>query len=133
MRTEIFIDFDGTITDPTYGTSLPPQDGCVDTINRLYDSGNFEIIIYSCRSNPDICSPSQNKFLSSDATHLEKKWAAESAEEEMIEYLKTTGIKFHRVVPNKPHYHIIIDDRAINPSQGWSNIGDKINESISSN
>lgn len=133
MRTEVFIDFDGTITDSVVGTEGPPQSHCVETINSLYDSGKYEIVIYSCRSNPEFSGSITKKRAGNGATALELKWAKETIQEEMMTYLHDHGIKFHRVEPNKPHYHIIIDDRAMNPKQGWLEIGKEINESFGSN
>jgi hypothetical protein len=122
---EIYIDFDGTITVPNVNfeeaIQQPPQEGCVETINALYDAGNL-ISIYSCRSNPEVVGTAKRKLLSFNPTTLEKQWAAQTLEEEMISYLNFYKIKFHNIVKDKPHYHIIIDDRAFNPKAGWQNI-----------
>jgi predicted mannosyl-3-phosphoglycerate phosphatase (HAD superfamily) len=98
---EIFIDFDGTITN-FHGFDRDPAENAVETINKLYDAG-FGIVIYSCRSNPEICSHEE---------HLK-----------MVNYLTRNGIKFHRIEFDKPYYTLIIDDKAINPNIGWDNIG----------
>lgn len=98
---EIFIDFDGTITQ-FHGFEHPPQENAVETINHLYDAG-FGIVIYSCRSNTEVCDPIDHK--------------------KMVLYLEKYGIKFHRIQIGKPYYTLIIDDKALNPSIGWDNIG----------
>jgi hypothetical protein len=102
----VFIDFDGTIT-PVHGFSEEPSEEVVRAINELYDSGFYEIVIYSCRANIEIC----------DHSDVEK----------MEEYLKRNGIKYHRVQEGKPLYNYIIDDRAFNPNTTpWEKICDTI-------
>lgn len=103
---EVFIDFDGTIS-PEHGFNKEPEADVIDTINELYDSGECTIVIYSCRANPEICDPS-------DVAKMEQ-------------YLSLHGIKYHRVEPNKPHFHVIIDDRSFNPTLvSWTRIRDLI-------
>jgi histidinol phosphatase-like enzyme len=123
---DIFIDFDGTITDPSMSfeeaIQSPPQEGAIESINKLYDAGH-NISIYSCRSNQDVVGSIKRKMLSINQTALERKWVSQTLEDEMIEYLNIHKIKFHTIVKGKPHYHMIIDDRAFNPNtQGWKNI-----------
>ena len=102
----VFIDFDGTIT-PTHGFLDAPEKEVVRVINELYDSGFHEIVIYSCRANPEVCNPSDV--------------------EKMERYLKRHGVKYHRVQEGKPLYDYIIDDRAFNPSATpWEEIRDTI-------
>jgi len=126
---DIYIDFDGTITDPDvdFATAVErdPQPGCVDAINALYNAGH-EITIYSCRSNPEVVGNIKRKMLTQHPTTLEKQWVARTLEEEMIAYLRVHKIPFHNVVKNKPYYQIIIDDRSFNPKQGWTNILNEI-------
>lgn len=121
---DIFIDFDGTITEPgdfSEAIQKAPQAGAVEVINTLYDAGH-NIIIYSCRSNPAVVGRAKMNLLSINPTTLEKQWAAQTLEEEMVGYLKAHKIKYHSIQRDKPHYQIIIDDRARNPSEGWVNI-----------
>lgn len=98
---EIFIDFDGTITQE-HGFTDPRPDA-IDVINRLYDAGHI-IVIYSCRANPQICPPEDV--------------------DKMKRYLSSHGIKYSRIEPNKPVFSLLIDDRAMNPliHGGWSNL-----------
>jgi hydroxymethylpyrimidine pyrophosphatase-like HAD family hydrolase len=84
-----FIDFDGTICP-----GGPPTAACVRTIKKLKEH-NHTVVIYSCRSNPNCVE---------DA-------AFETAE--MVNFLKTYGIPFDRIEPNKPLFNFIIDDRAL--------------------
>ena len=98
----VFIDCDNTIT-PVHGFSEPPSKETIDSINKLYDSGRYEIIIYSCRANPEICDPSDVK--------------------KMTTYLIQNGIRFHKIEPNKPLFDYIIDDRSLNPKlMSWADI-----------
>ena len=126
---DIYIDFDGTITDPELDFSeaiqKAPQPGSIEAINILYDAGHT-ISIYSCRSNPDVVGSIKRKLLNVNPTTLEKKWIAQTLEEEMIGYLRFHKIKYHNIVKSKPHYHLIIDDRALNPKMGWNFILQKI-------
>jgi histidinol phosphatase-like enzyme len=122
---DIFIDFDGTITDPDLdfaeAAQAPPQPGSVEAINKLYDAG-YTISIYSCRSNPEVVGNIKRKMLTINPTELERQWVAQTLEDEMVAFLRIHKIKYHHIVKGKPHYHIIIDDRAFNPKQGWDNI-----------
>ena len=103
----VAIDFDGTIVEQ----QVPPSIGVLfedakAAINKLYDSGNYVIIIWSVRVNKD--------------------------EEDMIKFLDDNGIKYHYVnrncdeflklldeknggfeVPRKIYYDAAIDDRNV--------------------
>jgi len=122
---EIYVDFDGTITDPNLEFSeaiqKDPQPGCVEVLRKLYDAGHT-ITIYSCRSNPEVVGTVKRQLLAFHPTALEKQWASQTLEEEMVGYLKFYNIPYNNIINNKPHYHIIIDDRAMNPKDGWNNI-----------
>lgn len=122
---DIYIDFDGTITDPNLSfedaIQAPPQVGSVETIRKLYDAGHT-ISIYSCRSNVEVVGNIKRKMLSVNPTTLEIQWVAHTLEEEMVSFLKQHKIPYHNIVRNKPHYTYIIDDRAINPKLGWDKI-----------
>jgi len=100
---EIFIDFDETIS-PGYVNEdykpLPPTQEVIDAVNRIQK--DYTVVIYSCRSNPEVCDP--------------------QAELEMIMYLEKYGIKYDRIEINKPHYRVLICDKTINPKHGWNNI-----------
>lgn len=107
---KVYIDCDSTIT-PVHGFSEPPEKTTIDSINSLYDSGQYEIVIYSCRANPNICDPSDVK--------------------KMTTYLTQNGIRFHRVEPNKPLFDYLIDDRTLNPQLiSWSDITNIITNEI---
>lgn len=92
----IFVDFDKTLTIEHMTTIIntTPNFNLISRINEMYDAGNT-IVIYSCRSNPEICDKKQ--------------------EEKMIEWLSLYKVKYTRIEKNKPYYDIIIDDKAISP------------------
>lgn len=101
-KKEVFIDFDGTITE-SHGFNSPVKNGAIESIKKLFVSGKFIIVIYSCRANSDICDP----------TDIDK----------MQKYLKIHDIPYHRIEYGKPHFHYIIDDRSYNPkSTPWEDI-----------
>lgn len=103
----IFIDFDKTITDE-YGFDQEPNKEAKNAINKLFDSGH-KIVIFSCRSNPYVCDPLDEK--------------------KMINYLQKHDVKFHEIVKNKPLFDMLIDDRSMNPHiQGWENILNMLGE-----
>jgi hydroxymethylpyrimidine pyrophosphatase-like HAD family hydrolase len=100
---QIIIDLDGTICteEKTFSRSLAvPLDGAIETINKLYDSGNT-IIIYSAR------------------TWMEFEMTAN--------WLNKFQIKYHQLVLGKPIGDLWIDDRAIN-FNGWKNVQELVNK-----
>ena len=86
-----FIDFDGTIC-PNSGS--PPSIACLRVMNRLWEC-NHEIIIYSCRSNPECVDD----------------YVAATAE--MKEYLDTYNVPYDSIRYGKPLFNYYIDDRNI--------------------
>ena len=86
-----FIDFDGTICPNNDG---PPQKECIEVLKRLKEC-NHEIIIYSCRSNPE-CVEDANQ-----------------STQDMIAYLNAYGVPFDGIEKNKPFFNYYIDDRAV--------------------
>jgi hypothetical protein len=84
-----FIDFDGTICPNTGG---PPHADCIDSLKKLKEC-NHQIFIYSCRSNPSLVD--------------------KNSEIEMIKYLDLYEVPYDGIIPKKPLFNYIIDDRAI--------------------
>jgi trehalose-6-phosphatase len=103
----IFIDFDGTIC-PSHRDDTPPAPEAVQLIQQLHASGDHEIVIFSCRSNLEICQ--------------------RGTEVAMVEYLAKHGIPYHRIQAGKPLYDVLIDDRALNPTHegGWAAIAERL-------
>ncbi len=97
----IAIDFDGTlVTGPMpRGRALRWVAGARDALAALLDAGH-DVIIYSCRSNPDVCPP----------------WMME----QMTEWLSSHGFLRARhegsltiSTGGKPLADLYIDDRAV--------------------
>ena len=88
-------DIDGTICSLTYGgkygRATPFQD-MIDKINELYDSGHT-IKMFTARG-----SVSGNDYTDLTVAQL-SRW----------------GVKYHELIMNrKPHYDLLIDDKAVN-------------------
>ncbi len=99
---QIIIDLDGTICteEKTYSRSMAkPQEGAVDSVNKLYDAGHT-IIIYSARTWMEF--------------------------EMTTHWLKTNGVKYHQLILGKPIGDVWIDDRALT-FDNWENITNKLN------
>lgn len=101
------IDFDGTIVEhkyPKIGDLLP---GARRIINALYNKGHY-IIIWTCRLEPELT--------------------------EMINFLKTMRIKYHKVNENAPlkllgykpdpkvFANVYIDDLNLGGFPGWNHV-----------
>ena len=98
-------DIDGTICTPTKGRdyeSAQPFKSRIDTINKLYNEGNY-IIFLTARA--------MGRF--SDERH---KIAQAKAEEVLFDLtqqqLKEWGVKYHELIMGKPHADMFIDDKA---------------------
>jgi len=93
----IFVDFDGTLYEghhKDFDLWMKPNERVVSVIRQLYEEDN-EIVMYSCRSNPNICD--------------------QKDEELMIKWLIKNGIPFDRIEKDKPYFDMLIDDRACSP------------------
>lgn len=76
-----------------------PKANAIETINKLYESGNT-IIIYSART-----------------------WV----EYEMtVDWLNKHGVRYHQLMMGKPIGDVWIDDRAINCNNNWEEIASKL-------
>lgn len=90
---EIFFDIDGVITIETEGYSneeylaRTPNKSVINIINMCYKDPKFKVTLYTAR-------------------HL--------CDKEVTEYwLRTHGVKFHELILGKPHYDLLIDDKAL--------------------
>jgi len=92
MATNIFVDFDSTLTtgegEPWFIDELDeyPRWDMIELVNDLYKQ-NHTIIIYTARR--------------------------EEVREETEYYLKKWGVMYHALVMDKPGYKMLIDDRAM--------------------
>lgn len=93
---KLFVDFDGTISPIHYPNSLtePPHSDCVKTLLKFKEQG-FQIVIHSCRANPDLGLPRPKEAVA-----------------EMIDYLKKHNIPYDSIDTTKQLYSLLIDDRA---------------------
>lgn len=106
----IYIDFDHTISPNGYTfdpqtMDLPPLTGAVETIQALKNR-RHKIIIFSCRSNPEV--------VGEEVVEMKTK--------EMTDYLTKHGIPFDEVFNQKPNYDVVIDDKAIRCNDNWAEI-----------
>ncbi len=91
-KKDIFFDIDGVITIETEGYSnaeylaRTPNNNTISLINVLYERGEHKITLYTAR-------------------HLEDREVTE-------QWLSENEVKYHELILDKPHYDILIDDRA---------------------
>lgn len=99
---QIIVDLDGTLCteEKQFSRSLAkPIKKAIEAVNNLYSKGHI-IVIYSARN-----------------------WV----EYEMtIFWLKKNRVKFHQLIMGKPQGDLWIDDRSVNPKEGWDRILDMI-------
>jgi len=97
MKTLVYIfDVDGTILE-TYDSKYAecvPIPGRIELVNKLYDKGN-KIIYWTARGATS----------GIDWYDFTKK------------QLDGFGCKYHEFFTKKPHYHIWVDDKAINANE----------------
>lgn len=95
----IAFDLDHTIvengTEENDFLDATPIENMVELVNMIYDEG-FEIMIFTARSKP---------------------WSQVQLEEWLRNDI---GLKFHYVYMHKPHYSILVDDRAVGWKEGFT-------------
>jgi phosphoheptose isomerase len=89
------MDIDNTIciTDGNHYLVSQPIKEVIDWVNKLYDEGN-EIVFFTGRGSK----------------------SGEDWREWTKAQLATWGVKYHKLIFGKPHYDIIVDDKALQPS-----------------
>jgi len=93
IKKDIFFDIDGVITIETEGYSneeylaRTPNKSVINIINMCYKDPKFKVTLYTARHGCD--------------REITESW------------LRTHGVKFHELILDKPHYHILIDDRVL--------------------
>jgi hypothetical protein len=101
VKTLVF-DVDGTLVSysgwhgiDVYGEPL--QDN-IDLVNKLFDSGRYQICIWSSRTN-----------------ELIQGYPKQELKNRLEQELKKIGVRYHKILDeNKPLYFCLIDDRVIN-------------------
>jgi hypothetical protein len=91
-------EYDGWQGIDHYGKPIQEM---IDCINKLYNSGKYEIAIWSCRTNPFIQGYPQALLMA-----------------RLIRELGFAGVKYHKILYEyKPLFHCIIDDNSVNPDR----------------
>lgn len=120
---DIFVDFDGTIcpnkNGEIYAPEAPPSLACMETLRLLQKAGH-RIVIYSVRSNQG----ETNKPYGHN---------------EMLEYLDKYKVPFDDIDSSKPHFRMIIDDKALgvpldsNKNVNWTMVQSLIEKKLKGN
>lgn len=98
----LMFDIDDTITlwdDNREYTKFKPIKAMVSKINLLYDQGHH-ITLFTARG---MTSVGPDKI----STEIVP---------ELLDNLKSIGLKFHELITHKPSYDLLVDDKAIDPN-----------------
>ena len=104
-RMRYCVDIDGTICTPTKGRdyeSATPYKSRIETLNKLYDEGNY-IIYFTARA--------MGRF-SDERYPIAAAKASEVLFDLTQQQLKEWGVKYHELIMGKPHADMFIDDKA---------------------
>ena len=104
-RMRYCVDIDGTICTPTKGRdyeSATPYKSRIETLNKLYDEGNY-IIYFTARAI--------GRF-SDERYPIAAAKASEVLFDLTQQQLKEWGVKYHELIMGKPHADMFIDDKA---------------------
>jgi len=94
----VIFEYDGWLGIDYYGKPIQEM---IDCINKLYDSGKYQICIWSTRTNPHV----QGYPLHDLINMLYGK-------------LADAGVKYHKILDEpKPLFYALIDDNSINPDR----------------
>ena len=92
------VDIDGTICTDTKGNydKCKPYTNVIEKINEMYDSGHT-ILLFTARGT------TSGRDLYDFTKHQVESW----------------NLKFHQLILGKPHFDILIDDKAINNKEWY--------------
>jgi len=94
----VIFEYDGWLGIDHYGEPIQEM---IDCINKLYDSGKYQICIWSTRTNPHVQG---YEFM-----YLKSR---------LMDELYKAGVKFHKILGEpKPLFYCLIDDNAVNPDR----------------
>ena len=94
----VIFEYDGWHGIDHYGEPIQEM---IDCINRLYDSGKYQICIWSTRTNPHVQGYPFEKLKTALMCRL-------------IDY----GVKYHKILSEpKPLFYCFIDDNSCNPDR----------------
>ena len=107
MRTMIF-DVDGVLFEydewhgiEHYGKPIKEN---VNLCNAIYESGKFEVCIWTTRTNPYVQGYPQEQLIKA-----------------LTEQLTLAGVKYHKILLEpKPLFYAMMDDRSYNPDKAKS-------------
>ena len=93
----VIFEYDGWLGIDHYGEPIQEM---IDCINKLYDSGKYQICIWSTRTNPHV----QGYTFGELKTRLQKQLEGR--------------VKYHKILSEpKPLFYCLIDDNAVNPDR----------------
>jgi hypothetical protein len=94
----VIFQYDGWHGIDHYGEPIQEM---IDCINRLYDSGKYQICIWSTRTN-----------------HYVQGYPFETLTTALECHLLDAGVKFHKILSEpKPLFHCLVDDNSVNPDR----------------
>ena len=94
----VIFEYDGWHGIDYYGEPIQEM---IDCINRLYDSGKYQICIWSTRTNP-----------------LVQGYPKVILMNRLIRELNFAGVKYHKILYEyKPLFYALIDDNSCNPDR----------------
>jgi hypothetical protein len=104
VKTIVF-DVDGTLVSYSswqginhYGEPIVEM---VELVNKLFDTGLYEIAIWSCRTNPMIQGYPQSLLMA-----------------RLVKELDKIGLRYHKILYEyKPLFYCLVDDNAVNPDR----------------
>lgn len=104
------IDFDGTIVEDRYPEIGPLRPGAREVINRLWASGRFKIIIWTCRTGEHAITA--RRFLLLNVVCFDK--FNESCQQNIAEY---GGVDTRKIYAD-----MYIDDKGLHELPSWHEI-----------
>ena len=99
----IVVDVDGVLFEYRTWKGIDhfgdPIQSNIDLVNALYDSGEYEICIWTTRTND-----------------LVQGYPKQQLKEMIAKKLEESGVKYHKIADeNKPLFKLMIDDNTFNP------------------
>lgn len=109
FKPTLLVDFDETITT-CRGLGSPPNSDAIAALVELKEY--YRIVIYSCRANSDIFTPTELY--------------------ELKNYLEEHQIPYDHINTRKPTFFALVDDRSINPTTTpWAEIVEHLIKAVS--
>jgi len=94
----VIFEYDGWHGIDHYGEPIQEM---IDCINRLYDSGKYQICIWSTKTNPHVQGYNETDLRCN-----------------LRSQLYHAGVKYHKILSEpKPLFYCLVDDNAVNPDR----------------